>query len=42
MGGSGFGRMFGGEGACSFRTDWNPNRGISEVTVEYGTTVSLM
>ena len=26
----------GAEGACSFRTDRNPERGISEVTVEYG------
>ena len=37
MGGSGFGRMTGDEGSCSFQTDRNPNRGISKVTVEYGT-----
>lgn len=37
MGGSSFGRMTGAEGSCSFQTDRNPKRGISEVTVEYGT-----
>lgn len=37
MGGGGFGRMTGAEGACSFRTNRNPKRGISKVTVEYGT-----
>lgn len=37
MGGGGSGWTVGAEGACSFRTDRNPERGISEVTVEYGT-----
>ena len=34
--GGGFGTTAGAEGSCSFRTDRNPERGISEVTVEYG------
>ena len=37
MGGGGSGWTVGAEGACSFHTDRNPERGISEVTVEYGT-----
>ena len=37
MGGGGSGRTVGAEEACSFQTDRNPERGISEVTVEYGT-----
>lgn len=37
MGGGGSGWTVGEEGACSFQTDRNPERGISEVTVEYGT-----
>lgn len=37
MGGGGSGRTVGAKGACSFQTDRNPERGISEVTVEYGT-----
>ena len=37
MGGGGSGWTVGAEGACSFQTDRNPERGISEVTVEYGT-----
>ncbi len=36
MGGGGSGRTVGAEEACSFQTDRNPERGISEVTVEYG------
>ena len=36
MGGGGSGWTVGAKGACSFRTDRNPERGISEVTVEYG------
>ena len=36
MGGGGSGWTVGAEGACSFRTDRNLERGISEVTVEYG------
>ena len=36
MGGGGSGWTVGAEGACSFRMDRNPERGISEVTVEYG------
>ncbi len=36
MGGGGSGWTVGAEGACSFQTDRNPERGISEVTVEYG------
>lgn len=37
MGGGGSGWTVSAEGACSFHTDRNPERGISEVTVEYGT-----
>ena len=37
MGGGGSGWTVGAEGACSFQTDRNQERGISEVTVEYGT-----
>lgn len=37
MGGGGTGWVAGAEGACCFQTDRNPERGISEVTVEYGT-----
>lgn len=36
MGGGGSGWTVGDKEACSFRTDRNPERGISEVTVEYG------
>ena len=36
MGGGGSGWTVGAEGACRFHTDRNPERGISEVTVEYG------
>lgn len=36
MGGGGSGWTVGAEGACSFQTDRNPERGISEVMVEYG------
>ncbi len=37
MGGGGSGWTVGAEEACSFQTDRNLERGISEVTVEYGT-----
>ena len=36
LGGGGSSWTVGAKGACSFRTDRNPERGISEVTVEYG------
>lgn len=41
MGGGGSGWTAGAKGACSFRTDRNPERGISEVTVELARTASL-
>lgn len=37
IGGGGSSWTVGAEGACSFQTDRNPERGISEVTAEYGT-----
>lgn len=37
MGGGGTGWIVGAEGACRFRTDRNPERGISKIKVEYGT-----
>lgn len=36
MGGGGFGWTVGEEDSCSFQTDRYPERGISEITVEYG------
>ena len=37
MGGGGSGWTVGEEDSCSFQTDRYPERGISEITVEYGT-----